>query len=113
MSITNRIKCCNGSFLELIFDIKRGNREAINCIIKRPDEKLFGCNTDYIGAISAIEEGLQGSQPSIYGSPLAGKLFVVIGASGAGKAIAYVAKENTRVVIAKRTYVSTSFRNSV
>ncbi|KAK4713638.1 hypothetical protein R3W88_019545 [Solanum pinnatisectum] len=78
---------------------------AINCIIKWPDGKLFGRHTDYISAISAIEEGLQGLQPSIYGSLLAGKLFVVIGASGAGKAIAYVAKENgARVVIAKRTY---------
>lgn len=35
---------------------------AVNCIIRRPDGKLFGCNTDYIGAISAIEEGLQGQR---------------------------------------------------
>ena len=34
---------------------------AVNCIIRRPnDGKLFGCNTDYVGAISAIEEGLRG-----------------------------------------------------
>ncbi|KAK6784340.1 hypothetical protein RDI58_017795 [Solanum bulbocastanum] len=66
---------------------------AINCIMNRPDGKLSGCNTYYIGAIFAIEEGLQGSQPSISGSPLAGKLFVVVGASGARKAIAYGAKE--------------------
>ena len=39
------------------------------------------------------------------GSPLAGKLFVVIGAGGAGKALAYGAKQNgARVVIANRTY---------
>jgi len=38
-------------------------------------------------------------------SPLAGKLFVVIGAGGAGKAVAYGAKEKgARVVIANRTY---------
>lgn len=38
-------------------------------------------------------------------SPLAGKLFVVIGAGGAGKALAYGAKEKgARVVIANRTY---------
>lgn len=78
---------------------------AVNCIVRRPDGKLFGCNTDYVGAISAIEEALQGSQPSISGSPLAGKLFVVIGAGGAGKALAYGAKEKgARVVIANRTY---------
>lgn len=78
---------------------------AVNCIVRRPDGKLFGCNTDYVGAISAIEEALQGSQPSISGSPLAGKLFVVIGAGGAGKALAYGAKKKgARVVIANRTY---------
>lgn len=38
-------------------------------------------------------------------APLAGKLFVVIGAGGAGKALAYGAKEKgARVVIANRTY---------
>ncbi|PHT58830.1 Bifunctional 3-dehydroquinate dehydratase/shikimate dehydrogenase, chloroplastic, partial [Capsicum baccatum] len=78
---------------------------AVNCIVRRPDGKLFGCNTDYVGAISAIEEALQGSQLSVSVSPLAGKLFVVIGAGGAGKALAYGAKEKgARVVIANRTY---------
>ncbi|XP_009624049.1 bifunctional 3-dehydroquinate dehydratase/shikimate dehydrogenase, chloroplastic-like isoform X3 [Nicotiana tabacum] len=78
---------------------------AVNCVVRRPDGKLFGCNTDYVGAISAIEEVLQGSQPIMSGSPLAGKLFVVIGAGGAGKALAYGAKEKgARVVIANRTY---------
>ncbi len=34
---------------------------AVNCIVRRPsDGKLFGCNTDYVGAISAIEDGLRG-----------------------------------------------------
>ena len=44
---------------------------------------------------------------SVSGSPLAGKLFIVIGAGGAGKALAYGAKEKgARVVIANRTYGS-------
>lgn len=80
---------------------------AVNCLIRRPDGKLFGCNTDYIGAISSIEIGLQDSKngASQMGSPLAGKLFVVIGAGGAGKALAYGAKEKgARVVIANRSY---------
>lgn len=82
---------------------------AVNCIIRRPtDGKLFGYNTDYVGAISAIEDGLRGSHNNISNtadSPLAGKLFVVIGAGGAGKALAYGAKEKgARVVIANRTY---------
>lgn len=38
-------------------------------------------------------------------SPLAGRHFVVIGAGGAGKALAYGAKEKgAKVVIANRTY---------
>ncbi|KAL5555810.1 hypothetical protein UlMin_038046 [Ulmus minor] len=81
---------------------------AVNCIIRRPkDGKLLGFNTDYIGAISAIEDGLRGSNngSSITCSPLAGKLFIVIGAGGAGKALAYGAKaKGARVVIANRTY---------
>ncbi|MCL7043078.1 hypothetical protein MKW94_003507 [Papaver nudicaule] len=81
---------------------------AVNTIVRRPsDGKLIGYNTDYIGAISAIEDGLRGSD-KIYqgsGSPLGGKLCVVIGAGGAGKAIAYGAKaKGARVVIANRTY---------
>ncbi|XP_061367684.1 bifunctional 3-dehydroquinate dehydratase/shikimate dehydrogenase, chloroplastic-like isoform X3 [Gastrolobium bilobum] len=81
---------------------------AVNCIIRRPtDGKLIGYNTDYVGAISAIEDGLRGkhngSGTAI--SPLAGKLFVVIGAGGAGKALAYGAKEKgARIVVANRTY---------
>jgi 3-dehydroquinate dehydratase/shikimate dehydrogenase len=82
---------------------------AVNCLIRRPnDGKLFGCNTDYVGAITAIEDGLRASHHVTNGtavSPLAGKLFVVIGAGGAGKALAYGAKEKgARVVIANRTY---------
>ncbi|KAJ7955028.1 Bifunctional 3-dehydroquinate dehydratase/shikimate dehydrogenase, chloroplastic [Quillaja saponaria] len=81
---------------------------AVNCIIRRStDGKLIGYNTDYFGAISAIEDGLRGkhNSSSITGSPLAGKLFVVIGAGGAGKALAFGAREKgARVVIVNRTY---------
>ncbi|XP_027348707.1 bifunctional 3-dehydroquinate dehydratase/shikimate dehydrogenase, chloroplastic-like [Abrus precatorius] len=81
---------------------------AVNCIVRRPtDGKLIGYNTDYVGAISAIEDGLRGKHngSSTAVSPLAGKLFVVIGAGGAGKALAYGAKEKgSRIVIANRTY---------
>ncbi|KAK7319617.1 hypothetical protein RJT34_04340 [Clitoria ternatea] len=81
---------------------------AVNCVIRRPtDGKLIGYNTDYVGAISAIEDGLRGKHngSSIAVSPLAGKLFAVIGAGGAGKALAYGAKEKgARVVIVNRTY---------
>lgn len=96
------VKCCHE------IDPVAKSIGAVNCIIRRPnDGKLFGCNTDYVGAISAIEDGLRGSNVTngSTGSPLAGKLFVVIGAGGAGKALAYGAKEKgARVVIANRTY---------
>ncbi|TYH53138.1 hypothetical protein ES332_D09G077900v1 [Gossypium tomentosum] len=96
------VKCCDE------VDPVAKSIGAINCIIRRQsDGKLFGCNTDYIGAISAIEDGLQAgyNMSSAAGSPLAGKLFVVIGAGGAGKALAYGAKQKgARVVIANRTY---------
>ncbi|XP_010244660.1 PREDICTED: bifunctional 3-dehydroquinate dehydratase/shikimate dehydrogenase, chloroplastic-like [Nelumbo nucifera] len=81
---------------------------AVNTIIRRSnDGKLSGYNTDYAGAISAIEDGLRGlhDMHNTIASPLAGKLFIVIGAGGAGKALAYGAKEKgARVVIANRTY---------
>ncbi|XP_059652600.1 bifunctional 3-dehydroquinate dehydratase/shikimate dehydrogenase, chloroplastic-like [Cornus florida] len=80
---------------------------AINNIVRRPDGSLTAFNTDYIGAISAIEDGLRGSNGTIPagGSPLAGKLFVVLGAGGAGKSLAYGAKQKgARVVVANRTF---------
>lgn len=42
---------------------------------------------------------------SMSGSPLYGKLFVVIGAGGAGKALAFGGKQKgARIVVANRTY---------
>nr|TKS17540.1 hypothetical protein D5086_0000012560 [Populus alba] len=79
---------------------------AISCMIRRPDDgKLKGYNVDYLGAIAAIEEALgasNGAPASV--SPLAGKLFVVMGAGGAGKALAYGAYEKGARVVANRTY---------
>ncbi|KAL4202573.1 hypothetical protein AMTRI_Chr02g221780 [Amborella trichopoda] len=81
---------------------------AVNTIVRRKsDGKLVGYNTDYQGAISAIEDGMRGSYGATdkIGSPLAGKLFVVIGAGGAGKALAFGAKgKGARIVIANRSY---------
>ncbi|KAI8012671.1 hypothetical protein LOK49_LG06G03185 [Camellia lanceoleosa] len=73
----------------LLDDIKR-SIGAVNCIVRKSDGKFFGCSTDYVGAITAIEDALGGSQhvSGTVVSPLAGKL-LVIGADGAGKALAY------------------------
>ncbi|XP_058202282.1 bifunctional 3-dehydroquinate dehydratase/shikimate dehydrogenase, chloroplastic isoform X2 [Rhododendron vialii] len=96
------VKCCDE------VDPVAKSIGAVNCIIRKSsDGKLFGCNTDYVGAITAIEDALRGSGHAngTIGSPLAGKLFVVVGAGGAGKALAYGAKEKgARVMIANRTY---------
>ncbi|KAL2345741.1 hypothetical protein Fmac_007026 [Flemingia macrophylla] len=79
---------------------------AINNIVRRPDGKLVAFNTDYVGAITAIEDGLRvlDGAVSVDGSPLAGKMFVVLGAGGAGKSLAYgAAQKGARVVVANRT----------
>jgi 3-dehydroquinate dehydratase/shikimate dehydrogenase len=66
-----------------------------------------GYNTDCDGALTAIEDGLHESGLASEGasSPLKDKLFVVIGAGGAGKALAFGARERgARVVIANRNF---------
>ncbi|KAJ7522528.1 hypothetical protein O6H91_18G015700 [Diphasiastrum complanatum] len=76
---------------------------AVNTIIRR-DGKLIGYNTDCEAAISAIEDALRESRHPPEKS-LAGRLFVVIGAGGAGKALAFGAKQKgARVVIANRNF---------
>ncbi|XP_062083319.1 bifunctional 3-dehydroquinate dehydratase/shikimate dehydrogenase, chloroplastic-like [Humulus lupulus] len=80
---------------------------AINNIVRKQDGGLTAFNTDYIGAISAIEDELRdlnGATPD-GSSPLEGKLFVVLGAGGAGKSLAYgAAQKGARVVVANRTF---------
>ncbi|KAI5074116.1 hypothetical protein GOP47_0010077 [Adiantum capillus-veneris] len=80
---------------------------AVNTIVRRKsDGKLIGYNTDCEGAISAIEDGLRGGESNTTDkSPLSGRYFVVIGAGGAGKALAYGAKSRgAKVFIANRSY---------
>nr|XP_007147104.1 hypothetical protein PHAVU_006G096400g [Phaseolus vulgaris]ESW19098.1 hypothetical protein PHAVU_006G096400g [Phaseolus vulgaris] len=78
---------------------------AVNTIIRRPgDGKLVGYNTDCEAAIAAIEDALieHGCNDggASLGSPLAGRLFVLVGAGGAGKALAFGAKSRgARLVI--------------
>ncbi|XP_020204553.1 bifunctional 3-dehydroquinate dehydratase/shikimate dehydrogenase, chloroplastic [Cajanus cajan] len=78
---------------------------AVNTIIRRPtDGKLVGYNTDCESAITAIEDALNdhgcNDGGTSLGSPLAGRLFVLVGAGGAAKALAFGAKSRgARVVI--------------
>jgi 3-dehydroquinate dehydratase/shikimate dehydrogenase len=67
------------------------------------------CSVSSVSSISSCFTGPGSKDASV--SPLAGRLIVVVGAGGAGKAIAYGAKEKgARVVVANRTYgkISTS-----
>lgn len=103
---------------------------AVNTIVRRPsDGKLIGYNTDCEGAITAIENALEGidiaplmpcpqnvcilyltlhlniteqrypNGKAFFASPLTGKQFVVVGAGGAGRAIAFGAKSRAARVI--------------
>ncbi|KAA8536928.1 hypothetical protein F0562_029406 [Nyssa sinensis] len=78
---------------------------AVNTIIRRPSNgKLIGYNTDCEASITAIEDALKVSGcttgEAFLPSPLTGKLFVLVGAGGAGRALAFGAKiRGARVVI--------------
>ncbi|MCO5583027.1 hypothetical protein L7F22_036933 [Adiantum nelumboides] len=75
---------------------------AVNTVVRRKsDGKFVGYNTDCEAAIGAIEDALGGTKGRV--SPLLGKDVVVLGAGGAGKAIAYGARQRgARVFIANR-----------
>ncbi|KAG6552593.1 hypothetical protein Mapa_005793 [Marchantia paleacea] len=79
---------------------------AVNTLVRKSDGKFVGYNTDCDGALSAIEDGLRArGMASSEGSPLAGKTFVVIGAGGAGKALAFGAKvRGATVIVANRNF---------
>ncbi|XP_059625761.1 bifunctional 3-dehydroquinate dehydratase/shikimate dehydrogenase, chloroplastic-like isoform X2 [Cornus florida] len=81
---------------------------AVNTIVRRPtDGKLVGYNTDCEASITAIEDALRERQAAngeiSHASPLAGKVFVLVGAGGAGRALAFGAKSRgARVFIFNR-----------
>ncbi|CAL5437108.1 unnamed protein product [Camellia sinensis] len=83
---------------------------AVNTIIRRPtDGKLVGYNTDCEACITAIEDALREKLVTNGGasqtSPIAGKVFVLVGAGGAGRALAFGAKSRgARVIIFNRNY---------
>ncbi|XP_031111738.1 bifunctional 3-dehydroquinate dehydratase/shikimate dehydrogenase, chloroplastic-like [Ipomoea triloba] len=81
---------------------------AVNTIIRR-NGKLIGYNTDCEACMTAIEDALKERQMTnghaSHASPMAGKLFVLVGAGGAGRAMAFGAKSRgARVVIFNRNY---------
>eukprot|EP00197_Chlamydomonas_leiostraca_P004102 CAMPEP_0202872118 /NCGR_PEP_ID=MMETSP1391-20130828/20452_1 /ASSEMBLY_ACC=CAM_ASM_000867 /TAXON_ID=1034604 /ORGANISM="Chlamydomonas leiostraca, Strain SAG 11-49" /LENGTH=542 /DNA_ID=CAMNT_0049553083 /DNA_START=98 /DNA_END=1726 /DNA_ORIENTATION=+ len=83
---------------------------AVNTLIRQPDGSFKGYNTDWCAAIDAIERQLSSSGTSSSGSgssgssPLAGKTFLVLGAGGAGRALAFgAADRGAKVLITNRS----------
>nr|AXF38107.1 3-dehydroquinate dehydratase / shikimate dehydrogenase [Bergenia purpurascens] len=83
---------------------------AVNTIVRRPaDGKLVGYNTDCEASMTAIEDALKerklANGEASNDSPVAGKIFVLVGAGGAGRALAFGARSRgARVVIFNRNY---------
>ena len=79
---------------------------AVNTLIRQADGKFKGYNTDWSAAISAIERKLasSASSPESQSSPLSGRTFLVLGAGGAGRALAFgAASKGAKVLIANRS----------
>ena len=77
---------------------------AMNTVVNR-DGKLEGYNTDLLAAVSGIEEAVR-AQSRVSGEqcPLKGKTALMIGAGGAGRAIAFGLKDRgAQLTIVNRT----------
>ncbi len=66
---------------------------AVNTVVNR-DGRLIGYNSDWRGAVRALQEK----------TPISGKKVMVVGAGGAARAVAYgIMKENGRLIVVNRT----------
>ncbi|KAL8166411.1 hypothetical protein V2J09_007910 [Rumex salicifolius] len=71
------------------------------CDLVDPLAQLIGHNTDCEAAISSIEDALLEADSS----PLKGRMFLVVGAGGAGRALAFGAKtRGSRIIVCDRDY---------
>lgn len=74
---------------------------AANTLVRCENGGFKAFNTDWLAAISSIENAMDGNSGE---SPLKGKKVVVLGAGGAGRALAFgAASRGAHVVIANRT----------
>lgn len=72
---------------------------AVNFILKTPEGKLKGYNTDGIGYAQSLEEAFKNR-----GEEFIGKKAVILGAGGAGNAVAFaLAEKGMKIVILNRT----------
>ncbi|BDA46464.1 probable shikimate dehydrogenase (NADP(+)) at C-terminar half [Coccomyxa sp. Obi] len=76
---------------------------AANTLVRQPGGGLKAYNTDWSAAISAVEAGLRGEES--VEAPLKGERVVVVGAGGAGRALAFGALERgaAGVILCNRT----------
>lgn len=80
------------------------NIAAANTLVRQDNGGFKAYNTDWFAAISSIESAMIENGMSADGSPLKGKTVVIIGAGGAGRALAFGAStRGAHVVIANRT----------
>src|SRR5713226_2046364 len=61
---------------------------AVNTVIVRRDGSLYGCNTDYVGVLRALEKKLR----------LRGSRVLIFGAGGSARAVAFALKRTGAVV---------------
>ncbi len=93
LSVTIPHKINIMSFLDEI-DIMAQKIGAINTVVNR-DGYLLGFNTDWLGALLSLKEKTE----------IKGKRFVILGAGGAARAIAFgLKKEGAEIIIVNRTY---------
>lgn len=77
---------------------------AANTLVRLPEGGWKAYNTDCLAATAAIERGLLERGGAASASPLAGGTVVVLGAGGAGRAVAFgAASRGARVVVANRS----------
>jgi shikimate 5-dehydrogenase len=61
---------------------------AVNTVVRKPDGRLVGFNTDGQGAIDALTRSIPGRGAPLV-PELAGRSIILIGAGGAGRAVAF------------------------
>lgn len=106
-SVTMPYKVSIMPFLDEV-DPKAGSIGAVNVVVRTSHGKLIGANTDGSGAIASLTTSLTGAVAP-YFRALAGCDALLIGAGGAGKAIAWYLAD---AIGTGRLYIATRDRRS-
>lgn len=106
-SVTMPYKVSIMPFLDEV-DPKAGSIGAVNVVVRTSHGKLIGANTDGSGAIASLTTSLTGAVAP-YFQTLAGCDALLIGAGGAGKAVAWYLAD---AIGTGRLYIATRDRRS-